>query len=405
MIGSLFSGISGINANSEAMAVIGDNIANVNTTGFKSASVSFGDMVSQSLGETGNSICGNGVELTGVNQYWASGSFEDTGNATDLAINGKGLFVVTNENDSMYFTRAGNFNFNNQGYFVNSDGFHVQGYKINDSGGLDTLSAINISGENSYKHQATTELDILLNLNSQAEDGDKYSTTITVIDSLGGNIPLTLEFTKVAGGNEWDVAASIAASAGTGATIDTASFEFDSTGKLIGTTNPKITLALTNGALTNQEITISLYDDDTSNGNLTGYPSPNMMSSHTQNGYGVGILQAVSVDKEGVVIGSYSNGQRIDLFRIALADFSNYSGLARAGNNLYTATEHSGQSSIGIIGTGRLGTITPESLEMSNVDLATEFIKMITTQRAFQANSRVITASDELLAELINLKR
>jgi len=215
----------------------------------------------------------------------------------------------------------------------------------------------------------------------------------------------------VAGSNEWNLDASISSATGSALIDDDndpltqMSLVFDSTGKLTNTVDPTITLTLTNGAVSGQKITLDLVDNGASNGNVTGYPSATMMNSQSQDGYPAGILQSVSVETNGVVTGSYSNGQRIDLYRIALADFPSYSGLNKIGHNLYTASKDSGQPSIGIIGTGRLGTISPQSLEMSNVDLATEFVKMITTQRAYQANSKVISTSDELLQELINIKR
>jgi flagellar hook protein FlgE len=411
MLGSLFAGISGLNASSAAMSVIGDNIANVNTTGFKSSSVSFSSMFSQSLAEASSTSIGTGVKMTDVSENWTSGSFENTGNATDLAISGKGLFVLENDNGQQFYTRAGNFTFNSGGDLVNTEGLDVLGYKVNDGGGLEALGTINIAGENTYKNQATSELSIGLNLDSGAEDAEEYETTINVYDSLGNSIPLTMKFTKVTGSNEWDLDASISAATGS-ATIDDdsdpstqMSLIFDSTGKLTNTVNPTITLTLTNGAVSGQEIALDLADNGASNGNVTGYPSTTMMNSQSQDGYPAGMLQSVSVDTNGVVTGSYSNGQSIDLYRIALADFPSYAGLNKIGNNLYTASKDSGQPSIGIIGTGRLGTISPESLEMSNVDLATEFVKMITTQRAYQANSRVISTSDELLTDLINIKR
>ena len=495
MIGSLFSGISGLNASTDAMAVIGDNIANVNTTGFKSSSVSFGNMFSASLGESNSTSAGDGVKMLGINQMWTSGSFENTGNATDLAINGKGLFVLENDSGAQFFTRAGNFTFDDEGYLISSDGYRVQGYEINEGGGLDALGDINIAGDNTYKNQQTSMLTLGMNLDSGAEAGDTYSTTITINDSLGNDIPLTLEFTKVDGVNEWEMVASIPDTVGSveistssySASEDTAAksvyndvvaaadgggdtaalvaaalaayeayddnsdgttttdaeedaakavydavvaangaggdvedlvaaakdaaqdymfaLEFDSSGKLVNNEDPVMTLTLTNGAISGQEISLDLVDDGATNGNVTGYPADTMINSQSQDGYPAGILLSVSVDNNGVVTGSYSNGQLIDLYRVALADFPSYSGLTKMGNNLYSASKNSGQASIGIIGTGRLGTISSNSLEMSNVDLAKEFVKMITTQRAYQANSRVISTSDELLTELINIKR
>ena len=487
MLGSLYSGISGLNASSAAMSVIGDNIANVSTTGFKSSSMSFSSMFSQSLGEATANTAGSGVQVAAIMQNWTSGSFENTGNGTDLAISGKGLFVVTNDNGEQFYTRAGNFTFNSDGDLVNPDGLTVQGYQINENGGLGALSNINILGDNNYRNEATTEISIGLNLNSSSEVGDTYETTITINDSLGNNIDLTLEFTKIEGMNAWAATSSIPTGTGTAsvgvsaaataaaATVDTAvdaaadeaaaltaaetayntiaadpastseeiyaayavydavrtsveagdslvniqaasqsaldnldffTLNFDSTGSLTNNLDQTIDLTLTNGAVVDQPITFDLVDNNgASNGDVTGFPSATVMSSQSQDGYPAGILQSVSVDELGYVTGSYSNGQRINLYRLVLADFPSYQGLQKIGNNLYTASRASGQASISVVGEGRLGGITASALELSNVDLASEFVKMITTQRAYQANSRVISTSDELLTELINIKR
>ncbi|MBU4471505.1 MAG: flagellar hook protein FlgE [Proteobacteria bacterium] len=414
MIGSLYSGISGLNASSAAMSVIGDNIANVATTGFKSSNMSFSSMFSQSLGEATAKAAGSGVQVAGITENWTSGSFENTGNGTDLAISGKGVFVVVNDNNEQFFTRAGNFNFNSDGDLVNPAGLKVQGYQINDGGGLGALGDINIAGDNTYRNLDTTEMTIGLNLDASSDDGATFETTITVNDSLGNNILLTLNFTKQTGTNSWAVNVAIPADdpATQYAIIDddgdpaTATIlNFDSTGQLTNTINPTITLALANGAESPQAISLNLTDAGATNGNVTGYPSATMMSAQRQDGYPAGILQNISVDGMGYVTGSYSNGQRINLYRLVLADFPSYQGLSKIGNNLYTASRASGQPSIAVVGEGRLGALTASALELSNVDLASEFVKMITTQRAYQANSRVISTSDELLNELINLKR
>ena len=496
MLGSLYSGISGLNASSAAMAVIGDNIANVSTTGFKSSSMSFSSMFSQSLGEATANTAGAGVQVASITENWTSGSFENTGNGTDLAISGKGLFVVINDAGEQFYTRAGNFNFNADGDLINPDGLLVQGYAINDGGGLGALSSINIAGDNTYRNQPTSEITIGLNLDSSSNVGETYETTITINDSLGNDIPLTLEFVKIEGLNAWATTSAIPSGTGsasvgvsaaataaantvngvvaalvapstaadaadaayaeyedmvndniatpgtwsseeiyaaysvydaaldastlTGATLadvqtaaadaaanlDFFTLNFDETGSLTNTTDQDIDLTLTNGAVASQSITLDLVDGtNTSNGNLTGFPSATMMSSQSQDGYPAGILQSVSVDELGYVTGSYSNGQRINLYRLVLADFPSYQGLSKVGNNLYTASRASGQASIAVVGEGRLGGLTASALELSNVDLAAEFVKMITTQRAYQANSRVISTSDELLTELINIKR
>jgi len=405
MIKSLYSGVSGLKANTDAMAVIGDNIANVNTTGFKSSDSSFANVLNQSMGGGSGNQIGSGVTMTGVRPDWTQGTMETTGNATDLAISGSGFFIVSDDKGASYYTRAGEFNFDKDGNLVNPDGLFVQGY---DSSGA--FGPITISEENTSQPQKTSEFTIGLNLDAEAVSGDTYSNTLTVYDSLGNDIPLTIEFTKnvTTPGSGWDVTASIPATAGTGAVVSVASLTFDADGNLtVPAADPTITLTLTNGATASQVITWDLIDDvtATSNGDVTGYASASSTTSQSQNGYTAGILHGTSVDETGNLIGTYSNGQIETLYQIALADFSDYSGLTKMGGNLYAESLTSGQPLINTAGSGKLGTIAPSSLEMSNVDLATEFTKMITTQRAFQANSRVITTSDEILTELMSIKR
>lgn len=414
MIGSLYAGISGLNANTSAMTVIGDNIANVNTTAFKSNSTSFVSVLSRSLtGSTGNTI-GRGVQLGGVSESWSQGTLETTGNGTDLAINGKGFFMVNDQAGLTYYTRNGGFNFDLDGNLVNADGLIVQGYKVeavNTDGTytLESICDISLTGAFSPP-KITSEISTILNLDAAAVEGDVYSTTMTVYDSLGNAIPLTITFTKNATELSWDIAASIPEQL-TGdppvlPVIDVASIEFDENGNLVDGTDPKITLTLDNGATTPQEINWDIFNDDNfSNDTITGYASPSITSFQSQNGYVVGTLQGISVDERGVVSGAFTNGELPPLFQLALADFPNYLGLDTIGNSLYAESRASGQATPGIAGNGMLGLVSPSSLEMSNVDLASELVKMIITQRAFQASSRVITTSDEILQELINLKR
>jgi flagellar hook protein FlgE len=187
----------------------------------------------------------------------------------------------------------------------------------------------------------------------------------------------------------------------------TAAVTFDSTGAMTApAADATVALTLTNGATSPQSITWDLYDSGgTIRGDITGYASPSATTFQTQDGYYSGSLRSVSVDEEGVIVGAYSNGQLMPLFQLVLADFPSYEGLTKMGNNLYSESRASGQAMPGAPGSGTLGSITPAALEMSNVDLASEFVKMITTQRAFQASARVITTSDEILTELINVKR
>ncbi len=410
MIGSLFAGISGLNANATAMTVIGDNIANVNTTAFKANSSSFANVLSQSLGGSGSSDIGRGVEFWGTSASWSQGTLENTSSPTDLAINGKGFFIVQDSAGASFYTRAGQFHLDENGDMVNPDGLTVQGYQIDSSGNLGNITDISIPGERISPPSATTEFTFDINLDSDAATDETYTTSQSIFDSLGNAIPLTLTFTKQAAAQTWVVAASVPASSGSGVTIGgaaTATVTFDSSGNLTApAADGSLSITLTNGATTPQTVTWDLYNASGTNlGDLTGYASPSATTFQYQDGYMSGVLRGISVDEDGVVTAAYSNGQLTPVYQLALADFPSYSGLTKLGKNLYVESLSSGQPLPGVAGNGRLGGISPNSIEMSNVDLAQEFVKMITTQRAFQANSRVITTSDEILQELINLKR
>jgi flagellar hook protein FlgE len=413
MIGSLFAGISGLNANATAMTVIGDNIANVNTTAFKTNRSSFANILSQSLGGAGSNDIGRGVQFWGTTPIWSQGSIENTFNSTDMAINGKGFFMLQDATGSDFYTRAGEFSFDRDGYLVNPDGLFVQGYDVtaeNPDGTLvlGSIMNINVPGESTTPPVATTSLSVDVNLNAGAAVSDTYSTSITVYDSLGNAIPLTLTFTKTAT-NAWSAAVSAPSTAVNpgNITITNNNFTFDGNGNLNNGTDPTITLTSPLTGAGNLAITWDLFDDSTSvtSGDLTQYAVASTTTFQTQNGYTSGNLRGVSVDEYGVVTGVYSNGRLTPLYQVAMADFPSYSGLSKMGKNLYAESRASGQAMPGVPQSGSLGSISPSAIEMSNVDLAQEFVKMITTQRAFQANSRVITTSDEILSELINIKR
>lgn len=408
MIGSLYAGISGLNANSWAMSVIGDNIANVNTTAFKGSRPSFANLLNQSLsGYTGNEV-GKGVTVAGLDPSWTQGSLETTGNTTDLAINGKGFFIL-NDNGQEFYTRAGAFHFDESGRLVNNDNLVVQGWDLSSGGivgGATTDVVVPLGG--TVPAQETGEFTANINLDATAADGETFSTSFIVYDTLGNDIPLTILFTKTANPNEWTWAASVPATEGAMASGNTGTLVFNPDGSLTaGGTDPSMTVNWTTGAANPQTISWDLYDDTTtaSNGTLTQHSVASITSYTNQDGYSAGTLQSININDTGIISGSYSNGQISNLFQLAMADFPSYNGLTKLGGNLYAASIDSGQVLRGIPGEGTMGGLSTSSLEMSNVDLATEFVRLITTQRAFQANSRVITTSDEILNELINIKR
>ncbi len=417
MIGSLFAGVSGLNVNSKALTVIGDNIANVNTTAFKSNRPSFANILSQSLAGTGASEVGRGVEFWGTTPMWNQGSVENTANPTDMAINGAGFFVLRDLANSNFYTRAGDFKFDRNGYLINPDGLFVQGYEVTAVAADGTMTLgkindidINVPGHSTSPPQATTTFTMDINLDAGAANMDTYASTVNVYDSLGNGIPLTLTFEKQ-GVNDWGVSVSVpagtVATPATDVTIDVANYTFDGAdGSLLNNTDSTITLSNLLSGANDLVLTWDLVDAaGATQGDLTQYSSPSVTTFQTQNGFTSGVLRGVSVDEYGVVTGSYSNGQLTPLYQVLLADFPNLYGLNKLGKNLYTESLESGQPLEGVAQSGRLGSISPSAIEMSNVDLAQEFVKMITTQRAFQANSRVISASDEILAELINIKR
>jgi len=327
----------------------------------------------------------------------------------DMAINGRGFFVVNDASGTSYYTRAGEFTFDRDGALVNPDNMTAQGYQVLSSNPDGTLNLgavqdIRIPTESTTPPSATTEFTVDVNLDSGAAVGGTYSTTLTVYDSLGNDIPLSIDFVKTAA-NAWTwqasspLASAVVPAGPTAITFDA------TTGALVAGADPSIQLTLTTGA-TMPALTWDLYAAaGTTNGDLTQYAAPSTTTFQTQNGYPAGTLRGISVDEQGVVTGSYSNGQLVPLFQVALADFPSYYGLQKMGKNLYGASLESGAAMLGVAESGRLGSISPSAVEMSNVDLAQEFVKMITTQRAFQANSRVITTSDEILQELINIKR
>jgi len=415
----MFSAATGMGAQQLRLDVIANNLANVNTTGFKKSRGDFEDLVYQTVRQAGGELPGGGqmpvgqqvglgVRPAGISKVFSQGQYVHTENELDVAIEGKGFFKVMS-NGIEYYTRAGNFTFDKNGYLVNPDGLQLQGYAIDATGNIGSIADIYIPGERISPPVATTEFNFDINLNSSAVAGDTYTTAQTMYDSLGNAIPVTFTFTRQAAAQTWTLTGSIPSNAGTGVSFDgNASMDvvFDASGLMTSpAADVTVDLALTNGASPLSAAWVMLDASGSSLGDITGYASESGTTFQYQDGYPAGSLRGISVDEAGVVTATYSNGEMTPMFQIALVDFPSYDGLTKMGRNLYAESIASGQALPGVAGTGRLGSVAPSSLEMSNVDLAEEFVKMITTQRAFQANSRVITSSDEILQELINIKR
>jgi len=422
MAGSLWSGISGLNASNEQMDIIGNNIANVNTVGFKAGSTVFGDILSQSItGGSGTMQIGRGVRVTAIPTLFGQGSFASTQSATDLAIDGEGFFIVKNSDGATYYTRAGMFNMGEGGYLRDMNGYKVQGYLYENGINTNAIGDISLSDIQSDP-SATTEFSIGANLNSEAAEGDIFISAQTVYDSLGGAHTLKMEFTKTANPREWECHAYLEQDGvyTESDTVPAATITFEIDGSLDITAVGDIDLdfstfqgALPSGAeigtggtnsikwvVEGDPATTSLTPET-----LTGYASPSVNRSLVSDGWSSGELQSLSIGSDGVIDGSFTNGQSMAIGQIALAKFSNTLGLKKMGNSLFAVTVSSGDALINKPGTGGVGEISPNSLEMSNVDLATEFINMITAQKAYQASAKVVTTTDQMMSELMNIRR
>ena len=548
---SMWSGVSGLMANSTKMTTIGNNLANVNTTGFKSARIDFVDLMSSSIGTaSGTDQVGSGVRVGSVTTDYSQGGLETTTSSTDMAISGNGFFMARQKsqvgsngkmlntgNATSYYTRAGNFSFDSDGYLTTSGGLVIQGWKV-DQNKIDsasaagtTLSSTPITGEiqdirlDSFSSpaKASSSVSLITNLDSdsagestrtegsnyyyamsQSWDGTSspampstaysYSTTIKVYDENGSPHTLTGYYDKVTSSNGkeyWEYAITCdpsedgrVASDGTklsktseGGLLMVGTMTFDSSGTLenvsaytLKSSNAKAstlsnftasawTVAEVNksgypvfsanfksasGAsftdqLNTNDIALNLGMRDTkgftlnsgdgsmddltyssNSGNLVSFHSTSLKINSTcttnyatssstvfssQNGYTAGLLSSIAVDSNGVISGTFSNGVTMKLWAVALATFTNLQGLDSVGNNLYTATLDSGTAVTNRANTGTAGSISGNTLESSNVDLASDMVSMIITQRGFEANSKTITTVDTMLSELIQLKR
>ena len=414
MMRSLFSGVTGLRNHQIKMDVIGNNIANVNTVGFKKSRVTFQDTLSQTMrgaaapqgnrGGTNPMQVGLGMTIASIDTIHSSSSAESTGNMTDLAIEGEGYFILQGEGLERYFTRAGNFGFDTSGNLINNaNGMKVQGWQTadfrvpNDKSPQD-IRPIQIRKGMMVEAKATETVKFSKNLNAETEDAGTYSIPFKVYDSLGCAHNLTIVFRKSENEvNTWTYTISPDDNNGSINQGDSGTLVFGSTGKLDTHTGQSVIYQPNNGA---ENITFSI---DFSS--VTQYAKETNVDMTYQNGYPAGTLTGITVDTTGTITGIFDNGLSWELAQIAIANFDNPAGLIKVGQNMYSYSNNSGEPQIGESGTGGRGTIAPGYLEMSNVDLSEEFTQMIITQRGFQANSRIITASDEMLQELINIKR
>lgn len=424
MMRALFSGVAGLKNHQVRMDVIGNNVANVNTVAFKSGRVTFKEGFAQLLqgagrpqdaqGGTNPRQVGLGMQVGSIDTVFTQGNLETTGVTTDLAIQGDAFFIVSKGSETSY-TRAGNFNVDAEGRMVNStNGYRVQGRMATDGVLGQTMSDIVIPVGLQAAASQTTRVTAGGNLDASAAIGAESSVEapISVYDSQGNVHELTLILTKTAA-NEWNWTVDPTALGLTAGEIT------DNDGDAIvggGTLTFSGTTGLLTDPATNPSISFTppgggapmTLEVDFGGGNINGMTQFAGMSSATlqeQDGYEAGTLQSYNIDSTGTIIGSFSNGNSMILGQIGLAYFNNPGGLVRTGDNLYSTSANSGEVQLSYASEDGRSAIAAGTLEMSNVDLTQEFTNMIVAQRGFQANGRVITSTDEMLQEVVNLKR
>ncbi len=422
---ALFSSVSGLDVTSTAISVIGDNIANVNTPGFKERRVEFSDVLGQTISNVvGFSNFGAGAKVSRTTTLFTQGTFENTGRPTDLAIEGRGFFVLAGQQGSVY-TRAGVFTIDSQGFVVNPDGLRLQGQPLDPITGapLGQIQDVTVSAAQAPP-RATTEIDISVNLDSgeqvlaaafdptDPQGTANFRSLITAYDSLGNGHPVSVHFTKTAA-NTWDWTATLPDSETTvppvaGANIvvqGSGTLTFDTDGVLQTATGSPVTFEFAGGGAASQSIVMDfgpLAGVGTGDA-TTQFGAASAVNSFVQDGFAAGALQAISIDREGFLTGQFSNGEVLPLAQISLASFPNVEGLLPVGGNNLIETRTSGQPLLGVAESGSFGSIRSSNLEQSTVDLAAQFVRLIINQRAFQANTRTISATNELLANLVSL--
>jgi len=493
----LYSGVSGLSNMGTAMQVIGDNVSNVNTMGFKGSRATFQDIMAQNINTAGGqSQIGRGSSMADASPVFTQGSFESTTSPTDLSIAGNGFFMVSDPNieNSVYYTRAGQFNFDQYGYLVDPAGLTVQGWEmeVQPDGTAEVIGSIgDIQVSNTSPPVATSQATIAVNLDSRitgpvsagslwddwvSTDGKaagtltpnvnyEYKTTISVYDSLGNTHDLTVYFDRTDNEREWEFLVAIDPEQDRGPAAGTDEAGMLARGHLLFTPQGQIASIygtsgdptthverFDNGTwesvtygdnnypqliayflpqtgtldpATGEDVSAQIMefnfgaravlDRSTSPPTLLNWSTEAISTSqyanrsstvfYDQDGFGPGFLESVTVDSKGVISGHYSNGRIIALAQVALARFNSPADLAKEGGNLFRDTTASGAPITGLPRTNGLGSIASNALEQSTVDLGTEFVRLIITQRAFQANSRVITTTDDLLNELLNMKR
>ncbi|MGR2737499.1 flagellar hook protein FlgE [Billgrantia sp. Q4P2] len=422
---SFSQALSGLNSQSQKLGAIGNNIANSQTVGFKGSNVQFSDVFA-------NSRVGLGTRVSAVLQNFNEGNIESTNRNLDLAVAGNGFFRYMDTSGEVVYSRNGQLSMTSEGNLINAQGFQIMGYGLNAAGQVQVGGQpvpLNVSAEE-LAASATTRVGTTLNLDARMQPGSDdmstveardvngdpvsidyhYSNNFTVYDSLGNPRNISVYYEKV-GSNEWTAKMTLDGQALGGATPDTATtytLEFDANGKLVhGGGNVGA-----NGAIAGIQFPTNEFfngepldlEFDLNLAGSTQFGNTSTVSSLTQNGYTSGTLVGITINEDGVIMRNYSNEESRPAGQISLVSFRNPEGLTPAGDNVWRASNESGQELIGAPGTGLLGGIVSGAVETSNVDMARELVNMIVAQRAYQANSQTIKTQDELLQTAINLR-
>jgi len=461
---ALFIGASGLSSFGEAVRVVGDNIANVNSLGFKSQNVNFSDVLSQTVGVTRSNIAnqvGNGVRIGSITRDQQQGSLQNTTSPTDMAINGNGLFAMRDPaTNGLTYTRAGAFILDKNFNLIDGQGNIVQGFKVDDITGKAVGNVSDVTFSNlAAQAKATTGVTVGVTLDSNATvlptgttfdpanpSTFHYKTEANIFDSLGQTHAVSLQYTKVgqdsAGNIVWDWHASVdgaelkggtagtpteigaptaSTTAGGIVTPGSQSLVFGPSGELVQENSPPLTInwanatpstvAMNYGNAAGQGTLYPVASADAQGITGTGLDGTVQMAGSfatrqmTRDGFAAGFLDKLETDSSGKIFGVFTNGQRRALFQVALANFPNDAVLSHNGNNLLKETIASGSPVLGLPGAGGMGTISPFALEQSNVDLAAEFVKLIIVQRGYEANSKTILTTDQMLSSLMQVKR
>ena len=425
---SFQQGLSGLNAASKNLDVIGHNISNSSTVGFKSSRAEFAEMVASAIGSSGGTNAGIGVEVAAVSQQFTQGNLTITGNSLDVAINGNGFFTLKQPDGTAAYTRAGNFKLDKEGNMITNDNSNVMGYPVDPATGLrvgtDPIPMVFPTSEPIPAKQ-TTAITAAFNLDARATDaaGDPtatppvpatpratYGTSINVFDSQGVAKPVSLYFQKTATANTWDVYDALDDPTAVPPVVATpiGQITFDNNGAITGpvATAPAtgFSLPLTVNPTPPNPNNLPTYTVEVNLDSVTQFGKKFAVSDLSQDGYTSGELTGINIENNGMIMTRYSNGVTRAEGQLALSSFRNTQGLASVGGNNWVATFESGQPVVGTATDGNFGSLRSGALEDSNVDLTAELVNMMTAQRAYQANAQTIKTQDQIMSTLVNLR-